>query len=92
MERFINSKNTELDASLIDPEISLLYNKRDQATGWSSLVISGQAPADKKIGPDISRSESHGGFDNDDYTLNSVLFRILGKEPKRPFTIRELQY
>jgi hypothetical protein len=92
MERFINSNNPELDLSLIDPVISRLYNNPGQPNSWPSLIISGQAAADIKKGPNVSRSESHGGFDNDDYTLNSVLYRILGEEPKRPFTIRELQF
>lgn len=39
-----------------------------------------------------SRSTSHGGFDNDPYTLNSVLKTILGKAPKRKFTERDLDY
>ena len=28
----------------------------------------------------------------DEYTLNSVLYRILGEKPRRPFTVRDLQY
>ena len=40
----------------------------------------------------VSRSETHGGFDNDPDTLNSVLRRILGKAPTRPFTTRDLQF
>lgn len=39
-----------------------------------------------------SRSTSHGGFDNDPYTLNSVLKTILGNTPKRKFTERDLDY
>ncbi len=61
---------------------------------WPNLVISGAAPADQTEGPDISRSESHGGFDNDPYTMNSVLFRILGEAPpkEKQFTLRDLQF
>lgn len=33
-----------------------------------------------------SRSISHGGFDNDPYTLNDVLKRILGRKPKFLFS------
>ncbi|WP_439134207.1 C1 family peptidase [Pseudomaricurvus sp.] len=33
-----------------------------------------------------SRSISHGGFDNDPYTLNDMLKRLLGHKPKRFFT------
>jgi len=33
-----------------------------------------------------TRSRSHGGFDNDVRTMNSILSRILGRPPKRGFT------
>ena len=39
-----------------------------------------------------SISKSHGGFDNDPYTLNDMLKRILGKKPERPFTKKDLDY
>jgi pimeloyl-ACP methyl ester carboxylesterase len=39
-----------------------------------------------------SRSTSHGGFDNDHYTLNSVLQRVLGGAPQREFTADDLDY
>ena len=39
-----------------------------------------------------SRSMSHGGFDNDIYTMNHILSRILGREPKNPFTVDDLAY
>jgi hypothetical protein len=39
----------------------------------------------------ITRSTSHGGFDNDSYTMNSILERILGQEPKLPFQDREME-
>jgi pimeloyl-ACP methyl ester carboxylesterase len=40
-----------------------------------------------------SRSTSHGGFDNDRYTMNSVLRAILGATaPKREFTTDDLAY
>jgi hypothetical protein len=38
------------------------------------------------------QSRNHGGFDNDAATLNSVLYRILGGTPLRPFTSRDLDY
>jgi hypothetical protein len=61
-----------------------------------NLIIAGQAPAgaenDPKNMPNISRSNSHGGFDNDPDTLNSVLYRILDGPPPRPFTTRDLQF
>ena len=39
-----------------------------------------------------TRSTAHGGFDNDPATLNDILRRVLGKEPKRPFTQKDLTY
>jgi hypothetical protein len=39
----------------------------------------------------VTRSLSHGGFDNDAYTLNSVLRRVLGGKPDKPFTDREME-
>ena len=38
----------------------------------------------------ITESNSHGGFDNDDVTMNSILRRILGKEPGEKFKPEEL--
>lgn len=38
-----------------------------------------------------TRSTSHGGFDNDIYTMNALLGRILGAPPKYPFTDKEMQ-
>ena len=56
--------------------------------GLPAVVIAGidQGPGS------LSRSSTHGGFDNDPATLNSVLYRILGTEPVRPFTTRDLQF
>ncbi|GJL50678.1 MAG: hypothetical protein NPIRA01_19050 [Nitrospirales bacterium] len=39
-----------------------------------------------------TRSTSHGGFDNDIYTMNHVLERMLGKKPADPFTTDDLDY
>jgi len=89
MEKFINGQNPELDADFVDSEIATMLNKK--INGWPSLVIAGAAAAKKQTGPSISRSERHGDFDNDSFTLNSVLFRILKQEPKRLFTTRDLQ-
>ncbi|MEP7142300.1 MAG: C1 family peptidase [Ferruginibacter sp.] len=90
MEMFINGENRDLIKKYIDPEISKMLQK--DINGWPALVIAGKAPATEDIGPDICRSGSHGGFDSDSFTLNSVLFRILGKKPKRKFDLRDLQY
>ena len=40
----------------------------------------------------ITRSTSHGGFDNDVYTMNSVLKKILKQNANKPFTKAELNY
>jgi hypothetical protein len=56
--------------------------------GMPGVVVAGldQGPGS------LSRSSTHGGFDNDPETLNSILFRILGHVPGRPFTPRDLQF
>jgi hypothetical protein len=41
---------------------------------------------------DSSRSESHGGFDNDVYTLNSILDLVLPSGVTRPFKPEDLGY
>ena len=39
---------------------------------------------------ETTESNSHGGFDNDEATMNSILGRILGKAPGEPFKREEL--
>jgi len=39
----------------------------------------------------VTRSTSHGGFDNDEFTLNSLLTGILGHAPPEPFTAAEMK-
>lgn len=39
----------------------------------------------------VTTSESHGGFDNDVKTMNTIMARILGKAPKQPFTENEMK-
>jgi len=39
-----------------------------------------------------SNSDTHGGFDNDADTMNSVLSRILGRKPAPQFDPRDLEY
>lgn len=91
MERFINlNHDSEEENFKVDKEIGKLLSTR--INGWPNLVISGKAPAHETIGPSICRSDTHGGFDNDPFTLNSVLYRILGNAPHRPFEIRDLQF
>jgi hypothetical protein len=38
----------------------------------------------------VTRSTSHGGFDNDEYTLNTMLTNILGTAPEEPFNASEM--
>lgn len=44
------------------------------------------------VSGNVTRSRSHGGFDNDETTMNHVLATILGKRPSQPFTGVELRY
>ena len=39
-----------------------------------------------------TRSTSHGGFDNDVYTMNHILRRVIGNAPKQLFTRENLTY
>ncbi|XAL98386.1 C1 family peptidase [Phycisphaeraceae bacterium D3-23] len=39
-----------------------------------------------------TRSETHGGFDNDPNTMNSILRTVLSKRPRRLFTCEDLDY
>jgi hypothetical protein len=55
--------------------------------GLPSVVVAGTGG---KPG-NVSGSTTHGGFDNDPDTLNSILRRVLGVEPQRLFTTRDLQ-
>lgn len=41
---------------------------------------------------DLSWSETHGGFDNDLRTMNSLLKNILKQQPRRLFTANDLDY
>jgi hypothetical protein len=79
------------DPAHADPEITALFSKQVPG-GFQSLVIAG------KSGPphSLSRADSHGGFDNDPDTLNSLLCRILGvtalPSTSRKFEARDLQF
>ena len=74
---------TCLDA---DQELAKLFSGK--IGGHPALVVAGTG------GPtaSCSASRTHGGFDNDPDTMNSVMTRILGAVPKRPFTARDLKY
>jgi hypothetical protein len=50
-------------------------------------------PGSRELRPrQLVPPRTHGGFDNDEHTMNSVLFRILRNKPGRPYTLRDLQY
>ena len=64
--------------------------KRGLEAGTKNLKIhysDGDVTTSKK-----TKSETHGGFDNDVTTMNSILHRILGKTPDTPFTEKSLKY
>lgn len=76
MEKFIDADS---------PLKELLSSPID---GRPGIVISGVP------GPpgSISKSDTHGGFDNDPNTMNSILVRILREQPNRAFTDRDLRF
>jgi len=79
MQRFVNGSKQ-------DPVLAELFSR--PVDGRPSLVIAGTSDQ-----PGLSsKSRSHGGFDNEPETLNSVLFRILNGPVPRPFTARDLQF
>ena len=80
---------------LADSALNALF-RRPTANRHPSLVIATKALPNGDGDPfSASHSESHGGFDNDPATLNSIVRRIV--EPPagklaREFTSRDLQY
>jgi hypothetical protein len=60
------------------------YSKKLQSSGLKQFISKGSG--------NVTRSTSHGGFDNDVYTMNSVLKKILKQNPDKPFTEAELNY
>jgi pimeloyl-ACP methyl ester carboxylesterase len=85
MERFVTRQGTA-GGKYADQEINALY--QDKTKGLPALVVAGE---NDRLGC-RSRSRTHGGFDNDADTMNSILYRILGKRPEREFTAEELRY
>jgi hypothetical protein len=69
-----------------DPKVLALLSSA--VDGRAGLVVAGVGDAAGAI----SKSDTHGGFDNDPNTMNSVLVRILGELPKVAFTDRDLQF
>jgi hypothetical protein len=56
------------------------------------VVVAGAGSRSDDESYPVSRSDSHGGFDNDPATMNSLMWRVLGSKPARTFTVRDLQY
>jgi hypothetical protein len=69
-----------------DSSVASLLGK--DIDGLPGIVVSG-APG--PVGA-IAQSDTHGGFDNDPNTMNSILRRILGSAPAVAFTQRDLQF
>lgn len=83
MERFIRRPRPgEAASGPVDGAVADLLAPR--------LVVSGEPAREGGLGP--SRSDSHGGFDNDDATMNSILRQILGGEPPRAFKPGDLMF
>lgn len=80
------------------PILGMLHHfKKDRALApWLKQEINGLpqvvvSPATAVVGAS-TESKTHGGFDNDSHSMNSVLRRILGRKPTREFTPRDLQF
>lgn len=83
---------------------SLLYLVSNAFETTDFLPILGMEKFKDKIGTNllelayadktspITRAKTHGGFDNDPYTMNDILRSILKKTPKRPFSERDLDF
>lgn len=78
-----------------DTELASLFS--GAVDGRPALVVSEGIPIDPAheaaaVARGASVSHSHGGFDNDCATMNSVLTRVLDGTPRRLFTARDLHY
>ncbi len=94
MERFV-SEAGEVGGRYVEPDLQELFSQEVQ--GLPSLIVAGdeshQESTDELLRlSSLSRSETHGGFDNDPDTMNAVLARVLGEVPARAFTLRDLRY
>lgn len=84
MQRFVDYGNW--DNRVVNSKLHKFFNTT--TNGLPTLVVAKTgAPV-----PNASNSSSHGGFDNDADTMNSVLWRILGSQPSIPFEARDLKY
>ena len=81
---------------MIEVQVGLARRRDDARRGWPFERSVGGLPSVVVAGTggkpgNVSGSTTHGGFDNDPDTLNSILRRVLGAEPQRLFTARDLQ-
>ena len=74
-----------------DKAMQKAYQGMD-ANGLPQLILTKDSEENPEQARTASTSRSHGGFDNDVATMNSVLYRILGASPARPFNARDLAY
>lgn len=72
-----------------DQELKTLFS--GQVDGRPALVLAQDGASGAAEGSRCS-ARTHGGFDNDPDTMNSVLTRILNAPPRRAFTRRDLSY
>ncbi len=74
-----------------DKDLSTAYAQPAE-DGLLRLIVAGANREPEEKATASSQSTSHGGFDNDVSTMNSVLYRILGGAPARPFNKHDLDY
>lgn len=84
MQRFIQYGNW--NSQLVNAKVQRLLSQTKNNIPHLVIAKSGTPM------PSASSSSSHGGFDNDVDTMNSVLWRILGGKPAVLFQSRNLQY
>lgn len=66
-----------------------LYSKALDSISQRLEMVYSSGDADRES---RTISTGHGGFDNDPATMNDILKQILGKEPARAFTKKDLEY
>jgi hypothetical protein len=62
------------------------FTNRLKTTPKLKIFYSGEGPSPS------TESKTHGGFDNDETTMNSILRTILGAAPERKFVAKDLDY
>jgi hypothetical protein len=77
--------------AFLDADKTLAKLFAGQVNGRPALVIS-EGMEGAKIAQGASTSRTHGGFDNDLASMNSMLVRVLDATPKRLFSARDLNY